>query len=49
MKHASILAFLLAVLVSPCPAQDTLQRRLYVTERSGLSVYDIDQGHQVLR
>ena len=26
-----------------------LDRRLYVTDRSGISVYDIDHGHKLLR
>src|SRR5579872_2127186 len=26
-----------------------LERRLYVTDRSGISVYDIDNGHKLLR
>ena len=27
----------------------SLERRLYVTDRSGISVYDIDHGHKLLR
>jgi DNA-binding beta-propeller fold protein YncE len=30
-------------------AADRLERRLYVADRSGLSVYDIDDGHKLLR
>jgi hypothetical protein len=28
---------------------DGVERRLYVTDNSGISVYDIDNGHKLLR
>src|SRR5438876_10463599 len=39
------LALLLAI---GAPAM-SIERRLYVTDRSGISVYDIDNGHKLLR
>lgn len=38
-----------AALVPPGEAQRSLERRLYVTDASGISVYDIDRGHTLLR
>ena len=40
---------LLALLVGPSAAQSALERRLYVTDASGISVYDIDSGHTLVR
>jgi len=39
------LALLLAI---GAPAM-SIERRLYVTDRTGISVYDIDNGHKLLR
>lgn len=48
--HRPLLTFL-AVACLSCVADSAppLERRLYVTDRSGISVYDIDQGHKLLR
>ncbi|MEO7144789.1 MAG: hypothetical protein ABI165_14920 [Bryobacteraceae bacterium] len=52
MKH--ILSAFLAVLgfaagISAAPPAHKLQRLLYVTDRTGISVYDIDAGHKFVR
>src|SRR2546427_1161347 len=41
----SVLAYLWGVSGAP----QAVERRLYVTERSGISVYEIDHGHQFIR
>jgi DNA-binding beta-propeller fold protein YncE len=40
-----------ALLLSGTPARDTaaVERRLYVTNATGISVYDIDRGHSLVR
>src|ERR1700687_1439620 len=43
-----MLKTLALVLAIGAPAM-SLERRLYVTDRSGISVYDIDNGNKVLR
>src|SRR5262249_23752044 len=43
---------LLLIALTPAFAadqRDGLERRLYVSDRSGISVYDIDNGHKLLR
>jgi len=42
---ASVLAYLWSASAAP----QAVERRLYVTDRSGLSVYDIDHGHKLIR
>ena len=39
----------IATLLAPTVAFAQLERRLYVTDASGVSVYDIDHGHALLR
>ena len=39
----------IAALLGPTVAPAQLERRLYVTDASGVSVYDIDHGHAFLR
>lgn len=42
-----MLSALLALSLLPAPS--TLERRLYVSDKSGVSIYDIDHGHKLLR
>src|SRR5439155_26722659 len=42
--------FLLGIAtLSAALAAGSLERRLYVTDRTGISVYDIDNGHTLVR
>jgi DNA-binding beta-propeller fold protein YncE len=41
-------AWLSAVPKSKVPATHHVERKLYVTDKSGISVYDIDHGHKLL-
>src|SRR5215467_11817622 len=45
MRRATLLLITLGGFLTAA----TLERRLYVTDSSGISVYDIDQGHKLLR
>src|SRR5260370_17910371 len=42
-------ALLLTILAALTMAAAGVERRLYVTDSSGISVYDIDNGHKLLR
>src|ERR1700682_6392335 len=48
IRHIALLAFAVR-LMTAADAAGPLERRLYVTDRSGISVYDIDHGHKLLR
>lgn len=51
--HAAVPLLLTAIMTGNLLSGDgkasNRQRRLYVTDRSGISVYDIDHGHKLLR
>src|SRR6266446_2834978 len=49
MRIASNLALLMLLLATSPSTVGAAERRLYVTDRTGISVYDIDHGHQFLR
>jgi DNA-binding beta-propeller fold protein YncE len=49
MKLRTIPALLLLSATLPAAPPDRIQRLLYVTDRTGISVYDIDGGHKLVR
>lgn len=44
-----MLATLLALSLLPAATSGKLERRLYVSDKTGVSIYDIDHGHKLLR
>jgi DNA-binding beta-propeller fold protein YncE len=49
MRMAAIAVVVLLASIVQTAAPPAIERRLYVTNKTGISVYDIDRGHAFIR